>query len=698
MLVDERRIAHWRLIILGGLWAVALGVLIYRLYELQVARGQEYVKRLRTQTTVAVRLSPARGLVVDRAGVALAENRASYDIDLYLDQLQRTYARNHKGRVPRLRVYNKRRQVWETTVDIGRIVHESLKPIVESLGLKQLPDPKDLQEHFRIRRNIPYAMQADVNFATLAQFSERNLGIPGVEIVARPVRHYPYGALAAHVLGYIGRPDEAREAISEEGYEYDTIGRVGIEGVRDAHLQGKPGGKILRVDNRGYIDREEGYEAPTLGKTIHLTLDAKIQYVAEQAMRGVGRGAAVVVDCNSGDILALVAVPSFDPNRFVPQIPPSEWRALNQDASKPLLNRALQAYAPGSTFKVPVALAALKAKAITPRTYLNCPPAIAIGNRYFKDHNTSGFGSISLHTALEKSSNVFFYQAGIKAGAQAIDALCEIAGLGERTGIEIGPEASGILPGPEWMAQHRKRERWTTAHTANLSIGQGFLTVTPLQMTMLMAAVANGGTVYFPRLTQEVTDADGRAFINVPEKRVRGNLDVNPADLKAVQAALRAVVESGTGRRVAQPDVVVAGKTGSAQFSTRIGGRIVKDTRAWFYGFAPYENPRYAFCVLVEGGVAGGVTAGPIASTIVKGIFAVEKGEPIELRYLAPAVGHFRGVDEIAAAEAAGALGVPDAAGRPGADGGVTADAVPGAEPDIVQEDEPSAIMPKRRF
>jgi penicillin-binding protein 2 len=687
MLINQTPGTQTRLWFFGGLIVLAMLHLLYRLYEVQVSRGEVYVNRLRDQTTVAVRLSPARGAIVDTNGLALAENRASFDVDFYLDELVRTYSRQHRGNVPRLTTTKtgKSGKVYtETSPDIVKIVNDSMEPIAKNLGFENRPDTADLRQHYRIRRDIPFQYRTDVDFTTLAQFSERNLGVPGIDIAARPVRQYPYGALAAHILGYVGKP-ESSEQTTEDGYEFETVGKEGIEKTMDSHLQGKPGGRILRVNYRGYIDREEGFTPPSVGNTVYLTIDARIQHIVEECMRDVGRGAAVVIDPNNGDVLALASVPNFDPNDFIPKIQSAKWKALNTDPTAPLINRTLSAYAPGSTFKVPVALAALKSKAITPQTVIHSPGFIMIGNRAFKDWNPNGQGSITVHDALRMSCNTFFYQIGMKAGIDALVSMGQLGGFGQLTGIPISGESPGIMPGPEWLKKRYPKERWTNATTANVSIGQGFLEVTPLQMTLFMGAVANGGTLYYPRLIKSVTDLNGDQKVSVPT-RPRSELGIKFSDMAAVRQALLAVVENGTGRRVGGiPGIQVAGKTGSAQFSKVINGVRKKDTRAWFFGFAPFENPRYAFCVMVEGGVAGGSTAGPIVHNILQRVFAMEQGEIVNMTALPPAIGHFRGVQDIA----------PDQPHAPAAPATPPAD----SEPTVLPEDnDPPPIMQRRRL
>lgn len=641
---DEPTQPKWRILLLVLLIVGALYHLITSLYEVQVGEGEMYVQRLREQTTVPVRLSPARGEILDRNGVALARNRSSFDIDIYLDELVRNYRRQHRGHVPRTD-YRWNGRLRTNQVDIVQIVNECLDPIAQSLGFEHRPDPKDLIRHYITSKELPFQLKADVDFETLAKFSERNLSIPGIDIVARPVREYTFGALAPHVLGYVGAPKEKKQHLAEDGYPYDTIGRNGIEEFLDPQLQGKPGSKMLRVNYRGYIESKEDVKAPTVGNSIKLTLDARIQYLAEQALRDkkVGRGAAVVLDVHSGDILAMASVPSFDPNDFIPSIDPEKWSDLTRDPTKPLFNRAISGYPAGSTYKVLIALAALKSGTITPHTRINSPSVVYIAGHPFKDWYSGGRGPITVHTALQWSCNTFFYQAGVRTGIANIKEMGDTVGFGQKSGIPLKQEQSGIMPDPNWLRENHPRERWTSATTANASIGQGYTLTTPLQLAAMTAAVANGGTVYKPRLLKSVTDVSGGTFAEFPSKQVRGELGMEFDDLVAVREAMRAVVTGGTGGRSNIPDYHVAGKTGTAQAWSWINGRNMKDNKAWFISFAPYESPRYAMCVMVEGGSGGGTDAAPVARQIYEGIQKMEKGDDPKLTYLTPTKGHFRG-------------------------------------------------------
>lgn len=654
---------------------VAMGLLIHRLFVVQIYESNMYKESLRNQTTVSIILPPARGCVMDRNGVALAENRANYDIDVYLRELVGHYSRSHHGHLPRTNVWvgiGKNRRM-QSQIDVAKIIDESGADLFKTLHVKPAFTDQEIQRHYHETPNVPFPIVRNMNFTTLSQFEEKNIKVPGIQETARPVRYYPFGALASHVLGYLGDVEE----MTDEDYQPEFVGKGGVEKSFDTYLQGIPGGKILRKNNLGFVLDEEAVVQPRSGKFVYLTIDARIQYIVEKVMRRVGRGAALVLDPSNGDVLAMVSVPSFDPNDFVPKIENRKWRGFMRDPTKPLYNRAISSYAAGSIYKPIVALAALENKAIgfTTRTVINSPGAVWLANRWWKDWSPNGQGAISLRKGMAMSCNTFFYQLGAKTGIDSIVDMGKRFGLGEKLlntdELEVlHGESTGVLPGPDWMkgkmderirrwkealktAGDKKLRRpatesWTLGHTINTSIGQGYVEVTPLQMAVLMCAIANGGHVYYPRLVvgiAEMKDGNLRALRDFPT-RLRRELNVSDETLAAVRDALLAVVEEGTGRRAGVEGWKVAGKTGTAQFVTTLNGQKVKDLRAWFNGFAPYDSPRYVITVIVEGGAGGGSTAGPLVSEILAQIKEMEKNKGVDMVYLSPAVGHFAGVKE----------------------------------------------------
>jgi len=660
----------FRLLIINLAVFAAVVVLIAKLFVVQLQQGDKYAKSLKEQTTVSVLLSPARGGIVDRNGIGLAENRASLDVDVYLRELVGHYSRSQRGDLPRTDYRG--RQI----VDVAQILDTSTGDLAETLALPINYDRTDLLRHYDQKPNIPFQLANNLDFATLSRFSEHSVNIPGVQETARPVRHYNFGALAPHILGYVGAVEEQKKGVFIE-----SIGKEGIEKTFDHHLQGKPGEKVLRKNNVGYILGVESVEEPSIGNTVYVSLDARIQHIAEQAMRdlGIGRGACVIMDVWTGDILAMVSVPNFDPNAFIPNIDSGTWRELTTDPTGPMHHRALATYVPGSTFKTLVSIAALSNQEanFTPTTVINSPGAIWRANRWWRDWYTAGRGNISLHTAIQWSCNTFFYQLGLRTGIESMVSTAKTLGFGQRLLVDeegnplLKGEDPGIIPGPKWMEEQedlrfahwkaqkekdpnfeyprRWRERWSDGHTINTSIGQGFTQVSALQLTTMMCAVANGGTIYYPRLVRAISEhgEDGTQVIREYPVRMKGRLDIDPKDLEAVQKGLRAVVTGGTAQRAKVDNYPVAGKTGTAQAWAIVRGRKVKDNRALFNGYAPFDDPRYAITVIIEGGTSGGRDTGPVVKEIFSKIAQLEKGASLDMAYLSPAVGHFRGVQTI---------------------------------------------------
>ena len=667
MPADDTQADGWRLGVLSLVVFAAMGVLLSRLWTVQVVNSESALRSLDATTTVKARIAPARGAIVDRNGVPLATNRPSFDIDFYLDDMRRDYAESHRGRVPKIPLPPDKRGRKRAEDDIVEIVKESIAPVRDALGLTSQiteKDEHDIREHFRTNHDLPYHYMRDLDFATVANFEERNLGVTGIRISQSPAREYPYGSLASHILGYVGKPVNQSEHLSRDGTPYETIGRHGIEAVMDPQLQGEPGSIIRRVTSQGYYINGKALhtEPPTMGNTLFLTIDARIQYIAETAMAKSGwtRGSVIVMNPNNGDVLALASFPNYDPNKFIPSINLKDWNALNQDPTTPLYNRALHSFEPGSTYKIMVALAGLQSGHVTTNTEIDCPGAIQIDDPLFHNSDRSPAGTMSLVNAIKVSSDVFFYQYGIKAGIEAIDAMGKRVGFGHKWGL-LGDddEDAGILPGPEWMKdpvnnawlkKTHNIDHWSNAQTANTSIGQGFVQVTPLQLATFLCSVANGGTVYQPRLYSRVENYKQENIATMREGMVYNTINVKPSDLKAVQKGMYEVVEEpgGTGNATAKiPGVHLAGKTGTAQAYTRLGGVRKQDLSTWFYCYGPFEAPRYVVCVLVKGGQWGGTAAAPIASEVMKRLLAMDAGAVETVTPLQPIIGNFKGATDI---------------------------------------------------
>src|SRR5213596_3787991 len=648
--MNPRRISpRLRIQFLGLLMLMGMGALGLRLWWIQVAHGAEWTAQIRGSSQATVRIPSVRGEIKDRNGLTLEQNRASYEVDFYLPEMVKGY-RERFG-PPRLAEHSAIISGMPKDVkepDIIRIVNDGIVPRLNDLDLARDYNAGQLQRHYRNDTEVPYSYIKDIDFPTMAKFSEHDVGLPGVDIAIKPVRSYVYGAFASHILGYVGAPDDTNkeEARKFTFYQGDVDGKSNIEKAMDDYLRGQPGVRYLRRNAKGAIDGVLKEDPPKQGANVFLTIDARIQAIADEALRAVSRAGAVVIDPNNGNILAMASVPSFDPNAFIPSIKAKDWQALRKDEGDPLVNRAVSALPPGSTLKLITSLAGLR-KNLTNAHY-NCGGGVSYGDHFFQcwvasKHYTHG--TLALADAIKVSCDSFFYQFGNAAGIQSIDTVGKMLGIGEESGLQLTGEQVGNMPGPEWMQIHHPQERWSQAQTANVSIGQGYTLVSPLQLAMAYVTIANGGTCYYPRLVDKVLNQDGSPVLDehgkvaVPQKpRMRSDLrrEVTPDQIEMVRKGLWKVVneDGGTGGRARLKNVQVAGKTGTAQATDR--GH--KDTVAWFACFAPFDHPKYVIAVMVQGGEHGGSVAGPVATRIIERTLALDEGKfDMQVAWLSPA-------------------------------------------------------------
>jgi penicillin-binding protein 2 len=694
---------------LGLLMLIAMAAIVTRLWWVQVARGEEWTKKIRGTSSVTVRIPSVRGEIRDRNGLPLVQNRASYEVNFYLPEMVKGY-RQRFGRPPeteyRATIHGMPKDMKEA--DIVRIVNEGVVPRLDDLKLARDYNADRLQKHFRTNTEVPFSYMKDIDFETMAKFSEHDVGLPGVDVAIRPVRSYVYGALAAHILGYVGAPDEINreEARKFTFFQGDVEGKSNIEKAMDDYLRGKPGVRYMKRSPKGTIEGVVREDPPQPGGNVVLTIDARIQMITEEALSVVGRGAAVVVDPNTGDILAMASVPSFNPNAFIPSIKAKDWEVLRQNKANPLINRAISAFPPGSTYKLVTALAGLRKKLGNAR--YNCGGGVGYGNHFFRcwiSDKGGTHGVIGLADALKVSCNSYFYQMGNAAGINAIEETGKTLGLGQSTGIEVTSEQAGVLPSPDWMRVHYPRERWTSAYTANVSIGQGYVLVSPLQLAMVYATVANGGISYYPRLVKDVVNAEGRSLTNergqpvvTQAPRVHGDLrvDFSPEQIAQARAGLWKVVNEGggTGGRARINGVQVAGKTGSAQAMTE--GK--SDTIAWFASFAPFDSPKYAIAVMVQGGKGGGAVAAPVANRIMERVLAMEAGKyEQQVAWIEPSQkpNPFQFIESVDYKDSGMNLANEDEE-NPGASAAAVQMAAGGAAPDVEPEADARGRVPTR--
>ncbi|HET8563878.1 MAG TPA: penicillin-binding protein 2, partial [Candidatus Binatia bacterium] len=482
----------------------------------------------------------------------------------------------------------------------------------------------------------------DVDWSTVVAVETHQLDLPGITLRIRPRRSYADGPMAAHVLGYLGEIGPRQlKALKDEGYTLgDEIGQYGLEKKWEDVLRGQSGGQQVEVDALGRRVRVL-HEVPDVpGYTVRLTLDRELQQTSFEALRGK-EGAIVVLDVHSGGILALASTPAFDPNTFARGIKSEEWRALIQDRLRPLNNRAVQGqYPPGSTFKVILAIAGLEEELVQPEQRIYDPGFYVVGNRAFRDWKKEGHGSVDLHKGIVQSCDVYFYQVGQRLGVDKIAHWARAFGLGEKTGVALEDEKTGLVPDTAWKRK-RYRQPWYPGETPSLAIGQGYLTVTPLQMANMMAAVANGGILYRPRLVDRVESLNGTVIREFGPEKIR-TIQLKPSTLERVRNALWDVVKSGTGAAARTNLVSIAGKTGTAQVAEMRGAYVKSEQlayfirdHAWFIAYAPAENPQIAVSVLVEHGGHGGSAAAPLAKMVIEKYMALQTQPPEQRQVLA---------------------------------------------------------------
>lgn len=654
---------------LATVTAIGLGILLAGLWWVQVVCGREYQSRLEVQSFRTVRVPAVRGKILDRNGEAIADSRPSFNASLYLEELRKPFsaaASAALGAVRTNRALQKeelRRQLGrkltkeeekrfgiplpERNAIFGAARYQVASNLVSELGRRMGEplrlDPEDFRKRYAEQLILPLPLMTGMSPMQMTRFEEQIRQLDGVDLDVQPTRYYPYHDLAAHLLGQLRR--DVSSAEGEDAflnYPLPVVrGVVGIEAAFDGRLRGRSGSKSVLVNNVGYRQAENVWTVALPGDNVVLTIDRRIQEAAEialsKAMNNV-RGAVVVMDPRNGDILAMASAPSYDVNLFTRSYTHAEWAYLNDPKQRPQINRAVQEnYAPGSIFKIIVGLAALDA-GLNPNALYQVQPdpanpgkgCIFIGRE--KKRDTAPPGPYNFHRALLRSSNAYFVTNGLRAGIDNIIRLSRRVHLGERCGIPTGQEVRGILPTDQML-----RSGWSVGDTANLCIGQGKLAVTPVQMAVMTAAVANGGRVFFPRLVADIVPQDafgpGRRE-SYPAGRLRDNLGVRPSSLRIVREAMLADTEdtegtafkafhetSSGGPRL--KTFRVAAKTGTAEVENQAGRTT--DHITWFVSFAPFDNPRYVVVVMVESGGSGGSTCAPVSRDIYQFLEEMER-------------------------------------------------------------------------
>lgn len=578
-----------RLLILRvGLFLV-VALLGLRLWHLQIREGPYYRDLSENNRTRQVLLEPARGLIYDRHGVLLANNVPSFSLYVTLEDVK------------------DREVLVEQLADLLGLDPALIRKKLGGKGGKLLP------RKIKDRMTLRDAMLVE----------SHRLDLPGVMVEVESQRNYPGGVTAAHLLGYVGEisPDQLEKPEFSGLHQGSIVGQYGVEKSFDRHVRGQAGQKSIEVDALGHEKRAAVVEKPQAGNDLYLTIDVRLQKVAEDLL-GQEYGAIVALDPTNGDILAMASRPGFDPNVLSRELTPKQWVEIVQDEGRPLNNRASQGqYPPGSTFKVPMAVAALETKTMAPSSTVFCNGGYQFGKRIYHDWKASGHGAVDLHTALVHSCDVYFYTVGQRMGIDVMAEFGKEFGLGQGTGVELPSERAGIMPSMAWK-QKAKNEPWLPGETVSAAIGQGYVTVTPLQMASLIGTVANDGVNYRPRLVQAVMD---RVTGNLQELPAvpRGKIKARPETFRIVKEALADVVTKGTATRAKSSLVTIGGKTGTAQVAALRTGpqeNIPKKFRdhAWFIAFAPVESPKIAVAVLAEHMGHGGSAAAPLAKEVIE--------------------------------------------------------------------------------
>ena len=589
-----------RILLSGLLILIAFGVLVARFTWLQVFQREYYHTLAEANRISVVPVVPNRGIITDRNGVILAANFSAYTLEIT------------PSRVP----------------NVERAIDE-LSEVIE-VSARDRRRFKKLQEESKNFESLP--IRTRLTEEEVARFAVNRFRFPGFEIKARLFRSYPQGEVASHAIGYIGRINDADvKRLDAQGNTTnykgtDHIGKLGIEGAYEKELHGLTGSEQVEIDAGGRAIRSLARNEPISGNNLVVTLDLKLQKIAEDAFQDY-RGALIAIDPKTGDVLALVSKPGFDPNLFVDGIDPMNWDALNNSPDKPLNNRALRGqYPPGSTIKPFLALAALEYKKRTPEYAISDPgfftlPGVA--HRY-RDHKPGGHGYVNLHKAIVVSCDTYFYGLANDMGVDAIHRFMTQFGFGARTGIDIEGELPGLQPSTDWKWQ-RFKQKWYAGDTISVGIGQGYWLTTPLQLAAATATLANGGKVVHPRLLKAVQDSRTLETRELPSPGNDG-VTLKPENLQFVRNAMIDVTRPGgtASRAGANAPYTIAAKTGTAQVvgmrqGEKYDEKRVKETHrdhALFIAFAPADDPQIAIALLVENGGHGGSTAAPIAREV----------------------------------------------------------------------------------
>jgi penicillin-binding protein 2 len=581
---EDLRLVQSRLAVLQAVVVLLVAGLVVQFWNLQVLRARHFREQAENNRSRLVTLAAPRGALVDRNGQVLVDNRPSFNVLLMPEHAE----------------------------NLDRVVSR----LAAALGMGEAA----IRE--RIARRQPYrpvVVKTDATLADVAALEARRRELPEATVEVVPLRSYPLASAAAHALGRVGEISERQLQLQEfKGLPPGAlVGQAGIEARYNRELMGRDGFRRVIVNSRGLEVAEAARQAPSDGPNLTLSIDASLQAAMEAAFEGRS-GSAAALDPETGEILAMTSTPAYDPNQFTTGIEPAEWASLANDPETPLMNRVIQgSYAPGSTFKVIAAVAALEEGVVTPQTTFYCPGQLSVYNTVFRCLGIHGL--VDLRRAIQVSCNVYFYNVGIRLEIARLAKWAKLMGLGSPTGVDLPFEASGLMPSPEWKLRVLKTP-WYAGETVSVAIGQGQVSATPLQMARVAAFIANGGRLVRPHFARQQAEP--------PPPPV-----VRPETIAVVKEGMHMVVQAGTGLRARLQSVAVCGKTGSAQVVARSRLEKTPNARAilphgWFIAFAPMDHPRIALAVLVEHGGSGGGAAAPVARRILSHFFGLDRPQP----------------------------------------------------------------------
>jgi len=569
---------------------VTLAVLLIRLWDLQIMKGNE-MKRLSEQNRIRIKkvIAP-RGIIYDRNGKVLADTRPSFNIYITPEDIK---------------------DFDQTVNGLAQLIEMDRDDILDRLkGVSGLP------------ASFPVKIKSDVTMDDVAKVEANRVYLPGVSIQIESKRNYPYGKMFAHLLGYVS--EISGEELKNKEYKHysqgDFIGKNGLERAYEEYLRGIDGAKRVEVDAIGREVRTLDSVEALSGHSLYLNIDADMQVIVEKALEGK-RGGVIALDPKTGNVIVLVSRPAFDPNKFTAGLTKQDLKEISSDKTRPFMNRVIQGrYPPGSTFKIAIALKALQDGVINENTAFTCTGGFSFGNRVFKCWKKGGHGRVSIHRAIVESCDIFFYNVGLKLGIDRIHEMADVIGLNKVTGIDLPGELSGFVPSSRWK-EKAYGQKWYEGETVSVSIGQGAVWLTPVQLVQLASFVANEGVTFKPQIVNRIISPEGKV-VKTFEPVIASETKLSKEVIKIIKEGMKGVVNepSGTAYGSRVQTVNMSGKTGTAQVASLEKEKHLGD-HAWFIAFAPAENPSVAIAVLVEHGGHGASVSAPIAKILTENLF-----------------------------------------------------------------------------